>query len=213
MSRLDNQITITLFCTIYNWRIPIYIKLKFVVFLLWTELLFLYPILYPSIPSNFYFLGNFLAWYDPLLLFHVGGSEAATGSPRAIKRDFWTLGQLVRGSGAQLAFSSILPVVGSDTGRNRQTQPINTWLHVWCHWQNFSFFDNRMVYMARGLLVLDGILLLKEEEEGLPSWGSRAAWSRGMYSQSLLTPAAGGIVLVGSHPAVGLQSPWQLLEK
>ncbi|KAK4808505.1 hypothetical protein QYF61_005822 [Mycteria americana] len=40
--------------------------------------------------------------YYPLLLFHVGGDEAATQSPRAIKRDFRALGQLVRDSGAQM---------------------------------------------------------------------------------------------------------------
>ncbi|KAK4810710.1 LOW QUALITY PROTEIN: hypothetical protein QYF61_007684, partial [Mycteria americana] len=33
--------------------------------------------------------------YYPLLLFHVGGDEAATRSPRAIKRDFRALGQLL----------------------------------------------------------------------------------------------------------------------
>ena len=60
--------------------------------------------------------------YYPLLLFRVGGDEVATRSPRAIKRDFRALGRLVRESGAQVIFSSILPVVGSDIGRNRWTQ-------------------------------------------------------------------------------------------
>ena len=35
--------------------------------------------------------------YYPLLLFHVGGDEAATCSPRAIKRDFRALGRLGKG--------------------------------------------------------------------------------------------------------------------
>lgn len=47
--------------------------------------------------------------YYLLLLFHVGGDEAATHSPRAIKRDCRALGWLVRESGAQVIFSSTLP--------------------------------------------------------------------------------------------------------
>jgi len=47
----------------------------------------------------------------------VGGYEAAMRSPRAIKRHFRALGQLVSESGAQAIFSS-LPVLGSDIGRN-----------------------------------------------------------------------------------------------
>jgi len=38
----------------------------------------------------------------------------------------WDL--LVKGSGAQVVFSSILPVAGNDEGRNRKSQQINTWL-------------------------------------------------------------------------------------
>jgi len=60
-------------------------------------------------------------------------------SPRAIKRDFRALGQLVRESGAQAIFSSLLAIAGSDTGRNRQTQSINIWVHGWCHCHNFGF--------------------------------------------------------------------------
>ena len=97
--------------------------------------------------------------YYPLLLFHVGGDEVAMRSPRAIKRDFRALGRLVRESGAQVIFSSILPVAGSDIGRNRQTQSINTWLCGWCHHHSFGFFDNGMAYTAPGLLVSDGIQL------------------------------------------------------
>jgi len=49
--------------------------------------------------------------------------------------------------------------VGGDVGRNRWTQSINAWLHGWCHQHNFGFFDNRMAYMAPGLLASDGIHL------------------------------------------------------
>jgi len=75
--------------------------------------------------------------YSPLLLFHLGGDEAATHSPRAIKRDFRALGHLVRESGAWAIFTSLLPVVGSDIRRSRQAQSINTWLRSWCHCTSF----------------------------------------------------------------------------
>jgi len=52
----------------------------------------------------------------------------ATRNQRAIKRGFRALGQLVSGSGAQVVFSSILPVAGNNEGRNRKSQQINTWL-------------------------------------------------------------------------------------
>jgi len=64
--------------------------------------------------------------YYPLLFFHVDEDEVAVRSPRVIKRDFRALGWLVRESGAQVIFSSLLPFVGSDVARNRQTQSINT---------------------------------------------------------------------------------------
>jgi len=52
----------------------------------------------------------------------------ATRSLRAIKRDFRALGQLVKGSGTQVVFSSIPPLAGNDEGRNRKSQQVNTWL-------------------------------------------------------------------------------------
>jgi len=80
-------------------------------------------------------------------------------SPRTIERHFRASGQLARESGAQVIFSSLLPVVSSDTRRNRSYQPINTWLHGWCHHRSFGFFDNGMANKAPGLLVSDGIHL------------------------------------------------------
>jgi len=60
------------------------------------------------------------------MLFHVGGDEASTHSPRAIKRDFRALGWFIRESGVQVIFSSLPPVTGSDMGRDRWAQSINT---------------------------------------------------------------------------------------
>lgn len=73
---------------------------------------------------------NFILWYDSeyylLLIFHVGNGEVATRSLRPIRRDFRTLGQHVKGSGAGAVFI-ILPVAGSDEeewwGRTRKSVP------------------------------------------------------------------------------------------
>jgi len=78
--------------------------------------------------------------YYPLLLFHVGDNEVAMNSQRAIERDFRALGWLVRESRAQVTFSSLLLVAGSDTGRNRWAQSVNTWLRGSYHGHNFGFF-------------------------------------------------------------------------
>lgn len=66
--------------------------------------------------------------YYPLLDFNGGSDDMAKRSPRVIKREFLALGQLVEGSGAQVVFSSILPVVVINIERNRRTQLINMWL-------------------------------------------------------------------------------------
>lgn len=62
--------------------------------------------------------------------FHVGANEVAMESPREFKRDFKALGRLVKGSGVQLVFSSVLPVVGNNIKRNRCTQLINSCLRL-----------------------------------------------------------------------------------
>uniref|UniRef100_R7VVZ9 Uncharacterized protein n=1 Tax=Columba livia TaxID=8932 RepID=R7VVZ9_COLLI len=50
--------------------------------------------------------------YFPLLIFQVGSNETAIGNPKAIIRDFRALGGLVKGSGAQVVFSSAPLVAG-----------------------------------------------------------------------------------------------------
>jgi len=94
--------------------------------------------------------------YYPLLLFHMGAGEVAVSSPKAIEKEFKALGQLVKESGAQVIFSSLLPVVGRDVERYRQTQSINTWLRYWCHHHKFGFFDHGTTYTAPSLLASNG---------------------------------------------------------
>jgi len=80
-------------------------------------------------------------------------------SPKAIKRDFRALGQLVEGSGVQVVFSSIPSVAGNSTERGRKTHLVNRWLRDWCHWSNFGFFGHREMYTGPGLLVTGRVQL------------------------------------------------------
>ncbi|PKU42613.1 protein broad-minded- hypothetical protein [Limosa lapponica baueri] len=56
------------------------------------------------------------------------GSDEVVRSPRAMKRDFRTLGRLVKGSGEQVVFSSISPVAGNDEGHNQEN--IRKWVFL-----------------------------------------------------------------------------------
>ncbi|KAK4811185.1 hypothetical protein QYF61_019816 [Mycteria americana] len=112
--------------------------------------------------------------YYPLLLFHVGGDEAATQSPRAIKRDFRALGRLVRDSGAQVIFSSLLPVVGSDT---RGTETPNLLTHgsvAGVIATDLDFLTTGWPTQHRACWRLMGFIFLKGERESLLRnlWGS-----------------------------------------
>lgn len=71
-----------------------------------------------------------LVWpsdYCLLLVIHVGSDEVVEGWPKAIRRDFRVLTQLVEGPGAQVVFSSQnQPVSGKNTEGNRLTYLIST---------------------------------------------------------------------------------------
>ena len=67
--------------------------------------------------------------YCPLVAVQVGSDEVRDKSAWVIKSEFRALGGQVKGSGAQIVFSSISPVAGEYEGRNR-SQQINTWLHA-----------------------------------------------------------------------------------
>lgn len=56
-------------------------------------------------------------------------------------------------------FSSNPSVAEKNDEMNRRTQLINRWLKDCCHWWNFGFFSQGLVYMAPGLLEADGVLL------------------------------------------------------
>ncbi|XP_066848127.1 uncharacterized protein [Anser cygnoides] len=95
--------------------------------------------------------------YYPLLVFQAGNDEVTMRSPRAIKRDFRALGRLLKGSGAQVVFASVLPIGG--IAADKRSHHINMWLRDWCDRQNFRFFDHGKVYVTPGLLSPDGMRL------------------------------------------------------
>lgn len=55
------------------------------------------------------------------------------------EKDFRALEKLVKGSGAQVMFSSILPVIGNKEGLDMMSQWVNNWLKAWYHRQGFVF--------------------------------------------------------------------------
>uniref|UniRef100_A0A8C8E8K1 SGNH hydrolase-type esterase domain-containing protein n=1 Tax=Otus sunia TaxID=257818 RepID=A0A8C8E8K1_9STRI len=76
--------------------------------------------------------------YYPLLVFQVGSDDVTRRSIKSMKRDFKALGKMIKGSGAQVVFSSIPPVGGMDEDEHRRAQQINSWLQDWCHCQGFG---------------------------------------------------------------------------
>lgn len=74
----------------------------------------------------------------PLLLFYVGISDMVNPSHGKMKQDFRALGAQVKREGAQMIFSSVLPVRGRGAGRSWHIMHTSTWLCGWCHCQGFG---------------------------------------------------------------------------
>ena len=94
--------------------------------------------------------------YFPLLIVQVGSDEIARKSIRTMKRFFRGLGRLVQGAGAQVIFCSIPSGAVRDMERTWKVQVMNNWLRGWCRGRNFGFFDHGAVYLAPGLLSMNG---------------------------------------------------------
>ncbi|XP_068809548.1 uncharacterized protein [Struthio camelus] len=99
--------------------------------------------------------------YYPLLIFHVGANDTK-GKLETIKQDFRALGMVVKGLGAQVVFSSILPVRGKDGKRSRRVFQVNNWLRRWCWQQGFGVYEHGPLSEERQLLGKDGIHLTKQ---------------------------------------------------
>ena len=103
--------------------------------------------------------------YFPLLVVQVGSDEIAQTSLQMMKRDFWGLGRLVQGAGAQVIFCSVPSgaVWGSEWAW--KVQAINNWLRGWCRARNFGFFDHGVVYSDPGLLFVHGTHLSQRGQQ------------------------------------------------
>ncbi|XP_073435803.1 uncharacterized protein [Dendrobates tinctorius] len=108
----------------------------------------------------------------PFLLLHVGTNDTARNDLETICRDFEDLGKKVKELGAQVVFSSILPVDGHGTRRWNKILQVNNWLRRWCRQQRFGFLDHGVNYLYDGLLARDGVHLTKT---GKQVFGSRLA--------------------------------------
>jgi len=94
--------------------------------------------------------------YYPLLVFHVGDEEVGKISSWVIKRDFSALGRLLKGSGVQAVFSSVLSVGDLDPYKRRRVDMLNEWLCEWCHTQGFGYYGLGHSLEKGGMLTADG---------------------------------------------------------
>ena len=81
--------------------------------------------------------------YYPLLVIHVGARDIESSSLRSIKKDYRALGEMVRGSGAQIVFSTILQDTGEELPKARRIGQVNKWLKGWCHSQGIGCLEHR----------------------------------------------------------------------
>lgn len=94
-------------------------------------------------------------------------NATATRSLGRIKEDYKSPGEQLKNIGAQVTFSSILPVGGKGPAGNRHIIHINFWLCGWYHHEGFGFYDNRTFFADYNLLGRDGIYLSRKARE---SW-------------------------------------------
>ena len=63
--------------------------------------------------------------------------------------------------GAQVVFSSVLPVRGKGGRRRALIMRVNNWLRSWCWRQGFGFYDHGTLFVDQHLLGREGIHLTK----------------------------------------------------
>jgi len=71
--------------------------------------------------------------YYPLLVFPIGNEEVGKVSSQVIRRIFRALGRLLKGSGVQVVFSSVLPVGDWDLDRRRRVDMVS-YSGLWVLW-------------------------------------------------------------------------------
>jgi len=94
--------------------------------------------------------------YYPLLVFHTDNEELGKISTQVIKRDCRALGRLLKRSGAQVVFSSVLSVGDWDPHKRKRVDMLNDWLCEWCRAQGFGYYDLGHSLEKGGMLTVDG---------------------------------------------------------
>lgn len=116
-----------------------------------------------------YLSGWFLRFLLSTAVVSCGTSDTASSSMRSIKTEYRALGATVKGSGAQVVFSS---VKRKGIERAIRICQINKWLQDWCHRQGFGYLDHGTCFEKLGLLGADGVQL---SEKGKSIFSHRLA--------------------------------------
>lgn len=101
--------------------------------------------------------------YNALMVFQVGNDETSTRSLRAMKKNFRTLKQMLKGIRSTSSICFCLTISCTWWG-----QQINAWLQDSCKHQDFGFFDHGLLYKLPGLLTVDRKCF---SLRGKPPWG------------------------------------------
>lgn len=71
--------------------------------------------------------------YHPLLLFHAESNGTALRKLSSIDSAYMSLWGILKGSGAQVVFSSFLSVRWRGSWSSKWIKQVNAWPHGWCH--------------------------------------------------------------------------------
>ncbi|XP_059576257.1 uncharacterized protein LOC132247667 [Alligator mississippiensis] len=97
--------------------------------------------------------------YYPMVLVHVGTNNVARMSPDHIMKDFHELGDSLKKTGAQVVFSSILPVGSSQRRQGAHIKEVNRRLQSWCLQESFGFYSHDQHFQGGGFLGDDNLHL------------------------------------------------------
>lgn len=96
--------------------------------------------------------------HSPLLLFHLGTNDMVKQNLGRINQNFRALGTQVKGTGAQVIFSFVLPLRSRGAGRGLHIMQINIWLQL----QGFGFYDHKTFFDKYSLLERHGVHLSRK---------------------------------------------------
>ena len=96
--------------------------------------------------------------YYPMVLVHVGTNDVAR-SPDRLMEDYHALGCILKEMGAQVVFSSMLPVSGRGRWHETSITETNWRLQEWCFKEGFGFLSHDRHITTRDMLGWDGLHL------------------------------------------------------